>query len=63
VREIARVDLLLANSITQVLIPRILAGYKDNVLERGFPCLPLDLSMRPSWMARVAVPTEIETPA
>jgi hypothetical protein len=49
--------------ITQVLIPSILAGYEDELFERVFPCLPLDLFMRCPWIARGAVPTGIETPA
>jgi hypothetical protein len=57
---IARLNVLLAHAITQVLIPGILAGYEDDLHERVFPCFPVDLFMRCSWIA--CDPTEIETP-
>ena len=60
---IARLDVLLTSGITRVLIPGILAAFKDNVLERSFPRFPVDLLMRCPWVARVAVPTEVGTPA
>jgi hypothetical protein len=60
---IARLDVLLASGITRLLIPGILAAFEDNVLERAFPCFPVDLLMRRSWVVRVAVATEIEPPA
>ena len=59
---IARLNVLLAHAITQVLIPGILAGCEDDLHERVFPCFPVDLFMRCPWIACDAVPTEIETP-
>ena len=57
---IARLNVLMAHAITQVLIPGILGGYEDDLHEGVFPCLPLDLFMRCPWIARSAVPNGIE---
>ena len=59
---IARLDVLLASGMTRVLISGILAAFEGNLLERAFPCFPVDLFMRCPWIACDAVPTEIETP-
>ena len=60
---IGRLDVLLASGITRVLVPGILAAGKGNVLERAFPCFPVDPFKDCPWNARGAVPTEVEMPA